>query len=301
MIKRFTAAISVSKILRIFGHTKYPRKRHCIKSKNRRLSRLSDGRFLCLRCHYKFSILTNTYLQRSFLPADSWYELLWWFIYEFTANKTAKETKLSQRLIHRCFSKIRDAIYQYEEAEMGKFFGIVEVDETYIGPRFRNRRKQKRDFLKRIGVVKRGRGSKILQQPVFGMYQRNGRVYIEFVSNAEKKTLQDIIRGRIELASDVYSDTWKSYKGLEQQGYNHEMLDHGNEEYVRGEEIHINGIEGFWGYLKERLLKHHGVAKRNLIYYVKELEFRFNFRHLSTEQMIEKTIKILMKSVSQNV
>ena len=75
-------------------------------------------------------------------------------------------------------------------------------------------RRKKRNFLKRIGVVKRGRGSKTLQQPVFGMYQRNGRVYIEFVSNAEKKTLQDIIRGRIELASDVYSDTWKSYKGL---------------------------------------------------------------------------------------
>jgi len=99
----------------------------------------------------------------------------------------------------------------------------------------------------------------------------------------------------------VYSDKWKSYKGLEQQGYNHEILYHGNEEYVRGEEIHIDGIEGFSEYLKERLLKHHGAGKRNLIYYVKELEFRFNFRHLSTEQMVEKIIKFLMKSVSQNV
>lgn len=301
MIKRFSNSFSVSKISRIFGQAKYPEKKHCLRCNSRSVITLPDGRFYCKKCRYIFSLLTKTYLSRSRLPLDQWYELLWWFIYEFTANKTAKETKLSQRLIHRCFSKIRDAIYQYEEAEMGKFFGTVEVDETYIGPRFRNRRKKKRDFLKRIGVVKRGRGSKILQQPVFGMYQRNGRVYIEFVSNAEKKTLQDIIRGRIELASDVYSDTWKSYKGLEQQGYNHEMLDHGNEEYVRGGEIHINGIEGFWGYLKERLLKHHGVAKRNLIYYVKELEFRFNFRHLSTEQMIEKIIKILMKSVSQNV
>jgi len=107
-------------------------------------------------------------------------------------------------MVHRCFTKIREGIHQYEEKQMEKFFGIVEADETYIGPKFRNRRKKKRSFLKRIGVVKRGRGSKILQQPVFGMYQRDGKVYIKFVSNVEKKTLQDIIRGRIELASDVY-------------------------------------------------------------------------------------------------
>jgi transposase-like protein len=76
------------------------------------------------------------------------------------------------------------------------------------------------------------------------------------------------------------------------------MIDHGNEEYVRDEGIHINGIEGFWGYLKERLLKHHGVAKKNLIYYVKELEFRFNYRHLSTEHSMNKIIKILVNSSS---
>jgi len=130
------------------------------------------------------------------------------------------------------------------------------------------------------------------------MYQRDGRVYIKFVRDAEKNTLQNLIRGTLELASDVYSDTWKSYNGLEQQGYNHEVIDHGNEEYVKDDNIHINGIEGFWGYLKERLLKHHGVAKGNLIYYVKELEFRFNYRHLSTEQLMNKIIKILLNSSS---
>lgn len=56
----------------------------------------------------------------------------------------------------------------------------------------------------------------------------------------------------------------------------------------------INGIEGFWGYLKEHLLKHHGVATYNLIYYVKELEFRFNNRDLSTGEMVYKIVKALM-------
>jgi len=42
--------------------------------------------------------------------------------------------------------------------------------------------------------------------------------------------------------------------------------------------VYINDIEGFWSYVKERLLKFHGVSKDNFIYYLKELEFRYNFR-----------------------
>jgi hypothetical protein len=38
-----------------------------------------------------------------------------------------------------------------------------------------------------------------------------------------------------------------------------------------------NGIEGFWS-AKERLLKFHGVSGENFVYYLKELEFRYNHR-----------------------
>lgn len=298
MLKRFSSTLNMSKILRIFGHAKFPVKRYCLRCRCRRLSRLSDGRFFCRHCRFKFSLLTNTYLERSFLPLDQWYELLWWFAYEFTANKTAKEVELLQQRVHNSFFVIRRAIYNYEQSQMSQFCGEVEVDETYVGPKFKNRRKDKRDLYRRINAVRRGRGAKILQQPVFGLYQRNGQVYVEFVRDVGKKTLQDIIKGKIVLESGVYTDTWKSYRGLKKQGYHHEVIDHGKEEYLRekkGKKIHINGIEGFWGYLKEHLLKHHGVAKENLIYYIKEQEFRFNHRHLTTDEFVQKLVEILVK------
>jgi len=91
---------------------------------------------------------------------------------------------------------------------MNQFFGEVKVDESYIGPKFKNRRKKSRDYYRKIDAVKRGRGAKILHQPVFGLYQRNGRVYVEFIKDVEKKTLQDIIKGKIVLESEVYTDTW---------------------------------------------------------------------------------------------
>jgi hypothetical protein len=50
--------------------------------------------------------------------------------------------------------------------------------------------------------------------------------------------------------------------------------------YLRGKDgkVYINGIEGFWSYAKERLLKFHGVSRKYFVYYLKALEFRYNFR-----------------------
>lgn len=301
MFKRFSNNLTVSQTRKVFRHAKFPKRTTCLRCNSRQISAISDGRFLCRKCHKLFSVLTGTYLSNIRIPLDQLYEILYWFVYEFTANKTAKEIRVNQKLVHRFFSTIRKAIYDYEEKEIKKLFGTVEADETYIGPKFKNRRKKLRDYYRRVKAVKRGRGAKNLLQTVFGLYQRNGIVYIEFIKDAGKKILQDIIKGRIVLESEVYTDTWKSYQGLKKQGYKHETIDHGQEEYVKqkkNKKIHINGIEGFWGYLKERLLKHHGVSETNLIYYVKEQEFRFNNRHLSTDELVQKIIKILMKSSS---
>lgn len=298
MLKRFCNNISVTKINRIFCHAKFGYRKHCLRCKKRKIYALSDNRFKCSSCGYRFSLRTNSVLSKTRLSLDQWYELLHWFAYEFTANKVAKELKVSQRNAHHWFSVIRQAILCHEDQEARRFVGEIEADETYVGPKFRNRRKRTREKYRQVNAVKRGRGAKHLQQPVFGLYQRNGNVYIQFVADAGKKTLQDIIKGRIVLDSEVYTDTWKSYKGLKRAGYKHKTIDHGQEEYVKksgSKRIHINGIEGFWAYMKERLLKHHGIAKQNLIFYVKEIEFRFNNRCLTTDQFIQKLIQILVR------
>ena len=42
--------------------------------------------------------------------------------------------------------------------------------------------------------------------------------------------------------------------------------------------VYINGIEGFWSFAKERLMKYHGVNPAKFPLYLKELEFRYNHR-----------------------
>jgi len=59
-------------------------------------------------------------------------------------------------------------------------------------------------------------------------------------------------------------------------GFKHERIDK-SMRFANGE-VYINGIEGFWSYAKERVLKFHGVSRENFVYYLKELEFRYNNR-----------------------
>jgi len=38
-----------------------------------------------------------------------------------------------------------------------------------------------------------------------------------------------------------------------------------------------NGLEGFWSFAKERLIKFHGVSPEKFPFYLKEMEFRYNY------------------------
>jgi transposase len=59
-------------------------------------------------------------------------------------------------------------------------------------------------------------------------------------------------------------------------GFKHRRINH-DVRFANGK-VYINGIEGFWSYAKERLLKYHGVSRDKFILYLKELEFRYNNR-----------------------
>jgi transposase len=62
-------------------------------------------------------------------------------------------------------------------------------------------------------------------------------------------------------------------------GYKHFSGDSGRR-FSRGG-VHINGMDGFWGYAKERMNKFHGVSGEKFPFYLKEMEFRYNHRHES--------------------
>ena len=128
------------------------------------------------------------------------------FCLDLTATQTSLLLGINRNTINKYFNRFRQLIYKHQMFKMKKFVGEVEIDESYFGPR---RIKGK--------STRRGRGTH--KQPVFGIYERNGRVYTEIIPDCERKTLRAIITGRIDLESTIYSDSWSGYSGLVDVGY----------------------------------------------------------------------------------
>jgi len=130
------------------------------------------------------------------------------------------------------------------------------------------------------------------KRPFFGIYERDGQVYTEIVSDCSKPTLQGIIRGRVDPSTVVNSDGWRGYNGLVDLSYGHFRVDHAKDEFARGS-VHINGIEGFWGTAKVRLAKFKGVPKHTFHLHLKETEWCFNHRG-------SKKVRILLRYLREN-
>jgi transposase len=110
---------------------------------------------------------------------------------------------------------------------------------------------------------------------------------VEVVKDVSAESILRSAIKKVKRGSIIYTDRFRSYDGLVMYGFRHERIDH-SKRFANGR-VYINGIEGFWGYAKERLLRFHGVSRENFAYYLKELEFRYNNR----EKLDEMLYKVL--------
>lgn len=212
--------------------------------------RLADRRVKCKNCRRVYS------LQK--LKRDL--DLLYYFALELSANKTASLLGLDYETVHSRYMFFRKKIAEHLEEKFRKLSGELEIDETYFGG-------------KRKGKRGRGAFNKVV---VFGILERNGKVYTTVVSDVSAETLMAEIRNKTEKGSVFYTNCFKSYKSLKQYGKHHRI----NKEYAFAKgHNHINGLEGFWSFAKERFHKYHGINKQNYLLYLKEMEFRFNNRN----------------------
>ena len=112
--------------------------------------------------------------------------------------------------------------------------------------------------------------------PVFGLLERKGRVQVSAVPNVTAETLMSYTVEKVRFGSLIYTDKFKSYDSLVTFGYKHKRIDH-KTRFAKGP-VYINGLEGFWSFAKERLMKFQGVSQTTFPFYLKEMEFRYNHR-----------------------
>ena len=156
------------------------------------------------------------------------------------------------------------------------FGGTIEVDESYFGAR-------------RVRG-KRGRGASG-KTIVFGIFKRNGSVFTEIVPDCKARTLQSVIRGRIEPNTVIHSDGWRGYDSLVDVGFDkHFRVNHSENQFADGTN-HINGIESFRSFAKPRLHKFNGVPRSTFYLHLKECEYRFNNRKQNLFRLLLKLLE----------
>jgi transposase len=194
------------------------------------------------------------------LTALQWLWIIKLFELEVSVRKMALQLGLSYRSVYAAVNAIQMAILSHAEDAKSLLRGEIELDEAYFG----GRRKGKRG---------RGAAGKV---PVFGILERDGQVHVSVVPDVSAATLLKLTVKKVRRGSVVYTDRFGSYDSLMFCGYRHLKIDH--QKLFSSGRVYINGLEGFWSWAKERLMKHHGVSKVRFPLYLKELEFRYNHR-----------------------
>jgi hypothetical protein len=64
---------------------------------------------------------------------------------------------------------------------------------------------------------------------------------------------------------------------------------------------HINGLEGFWGYLKRKLASKGGIRREKLPLYLGEYVWRYNHRKESDMMKVRRILKMLEQEVSGQI
>ena len=232
--------------------------RICPRCSCRKLYKLREGRYRCSRCDYTFQDFSGRWINRGRLSAVQWLSLIKLFELEVSVRKMSLQLGLSYRAVYGAVSAIRMAILSHAEDASTLLGGEIELDEAYFGGR-------------RKGNRGRGAAGKV---PVFGILEREGRVHVSVVPDVSAATLLKLTVKKVRRGSVVYTDKFGSYNSLMFCGYRHLKVDH--QKYFSSGKVYINGLEGFWSWAKERLIKHHGVSKNYFPLYLKELEFRYN-------------------------
>ena len=220
----------------------------------------------CYDCRKNFTVRHGT------LFADSHLELHLWLqaIHLLCASKKGMSSNQLYRVLGCTLKtawflshRIREAMRTGALAPMGGAGGVVEVDETYIG-RKEGRKKAKAGFAHK--------------RPVLSLVERGGKVRSFHVHTATVDNVVPKVRENVVREATLVTDESRLYWGVGTEFAEHQAIEHGKGEYVRGE-VHTNTVEGFFSIFKRGMkgvYQHCG--EKHLHRYLAEFDFRYNNR-----------------------
>lgn len=255
---------------------------HCVSSNVHRMGgKTQAGMFICRECRGKFTVRTGSVMERSHIPLHKW--LL------ATHLMAASKKGMSAHQMHRMLGityksawflchRIREAMLDdpKKSGPLGGSGKVVEVDETYIGGKAKNR----------------AFAEPPKKQAVVALVEREGRVRSFHVANVTSATLRPVVVKHASRASYLMTDESPVYSKMGREFAGHGSVNHSIDEYVRGTFWHTNTVENYFSILKRGVIgTFHHVSEAHLSRYIAEFDFRYNSRSMSDAERAVLALK----------
>jgi transposase-like protein len=231
------------------------------------------GCYQCNACREQFTVTVGTVFERSKVPLNKWMLAS----YMMSASKKgvsalqlSRQLAVTYKTAWFMAHRLREAMaIPADSSPLGGEGKIVEADATFIGGKEKNKHKTKRNP-KNIG----GKGKAI----VHTLVERGGRVRSHHLANLTGDTLRPVLVKNASRKSALMTDTAGGYHNVGKEFARHEMVDHGADEYVRGD-AYSNTAEGVFSILKRGVYgTFHSISEAHMHRYLAEFDFRYSNR-----------------------
>ncbi len=272
LVKLFEEFGSEDKCHAFLEELRWPDGVECPRCGGKKISRIAKRRqFDCDGCRYQFSVRVGTLFHDSKLPLWKWF-LAVYVMGEskkgVSANQLKRMLGVSYKTAWYLCHRIRAAMHD-ESAPLLR--GIVEADETYIGGTARKGTyKSKREALQHRLDNK---------TVVLGAVERGGKVRLRMAPDASSESVKGFLADVVhDDAEAIYTDSHRSYRGIADHNTRHEVVNHAQDEWVRGQ-IHTNTVESVWSLFDRSVIgAYHKLSIKHLPAYLDEAAFRWNNR-----------------------